>query len=345
MAKSDRVYSTPPTSTSAVLKEASGAQGAVKLSSRSLIPASQSGACQPVGREHEQNAVEPTSIERAGVHTVSRRLFMNYVVTAAGAATSAVALPSRSNAEDQEPVALTDVSTKTDDFSPVRLHDLRMQYEYDLTDFPEIFGKVPAGFTLQGQRIEMLCYWHRKAIEVIDQLSGGDDEELNDYCGLKNRILGYVLSAPASRVGQVAAKLRAVVHEIECLSTEFAEVSIEEVLDVQDIVKLSAELTNAVEAPITPKKLVGALQDGRKLTRAGLLTRYQSFLAQELQTVSWNLYGERDYGKHVIFYDDAVSARCESAEDPFFDESRLTTRACAVLKSLEIDTENSEVRA
>lgn len=38
-------YSTPPTSSSAVLKEGGGAQGAVEFSSRSLIPASPPGAC------------------------------------------------------------------------------------------------------------------------------------------------------------------------------------------------------------------------------------------------------------------------------------------------------------
>jgi hypothetical protein len=100
-------------------------------------------------------------------------------------------------------------------------------------------------------------------------------------------------------------------------------------------------------APIVPKKHVGALQRGRKLTRAGLLTRYQSFLVQELETVSWNLYGERDYAKHTVFFDDAVRARCTSTDRclPFFDERSLPTRARAVLKSLEIDTDSAENRA
>jgi hypothetical protein len=92
---------------------------------------------------------------------------------------------------------------------------------------------------------------------------------------------------------------------------------------------------------------VGALQRGKKLTRTGLLTRYQSFLVQELQTVSWNLYGERDYAKHYVFYDAAVGARCNSAtgHDPFFDERKLTDRALSVLNSLNIDTELADVRA
>jgi hypothetical protein len=67
------------------------------------------------------------------------------------------------------------------------------------------------------------------------------------------------------------------------------------------------ELTTAT-APITPKKRVGAFHRDGKLTREGLLAKYQSYLVQELATVSWNLYGERDYAKHTIFFDRAVNS-------------------------------------
>jgi hypothetical protein len=211
----------------------------------------------------------------------------------------------------------------------------------------EIFGKLPEGFVLEEQQIEVLCFWHRKAIEVISEFLAGasdrpaTDEKLDAYCQTKNRILEVILSARASRAGQVAAQLSAVVSEIDCLQgAETVPVSIEEVLHVDDIVKISAELTKAT-AQIVPKKRTGALQRGRKLTHAGLLTRYQSFLVQELETVSWNLYGERDYAKHTIFFDRAVGDRCNSAgtSGPFFDERNLPTRARAVLKSLKINTE------
>jgi hypothetical protein len=109
---------------------------------------------------------------------------------------------------------------------------------------------------------------------------------------------------------------------------------------------MSAELTMAT-AQIVPKKRVGHLQRGRKLTRAGLLMRYQSYLVQELETVSWNLYGERDYAKQVVIFDHAVRARCTSADDrgPFFNERNLPDRARAVLGSLKIDTEIADARS
>ncbi|MEZ2146374.1 hypothetical protein AAE026_29375 [Bradyrhizobium sp. DN5] len=104
---------------------------------------------------------------------------------------------------------------------------------------------------------------------------------------------------------------------------------------MDDVIKLAGELTEA-------SKRVGALRHGRKLTRAGLLTRYQSFLVQELETVSWHLYGERDLAKQQVFYDRAVGTQCNSTERyyPLFDESKLPARAKSVLGSLEIDTEN-----
>lgn len=83
MAKSDRVYSTPP---SAILDAPAGAAGAVELFSGDLFPARSSGVCQPGGSGGEPNDAGPTSSDQAGRHTVSRRFFMNYIATAASAA-------------------------------------------------------------------------------------------------------------------------------------------------------------------------------------------------------------------------------------------------------------------
>jgi hypothetical protein len=86
-------------------------------------------------------------------------------------------------------------------------------------------------------------------------------------------------------------------------------------------------------------------QRGGKLTRAGLLHRYESFLMKELQTLSLNLYGDRDYALQYIAEDDAVNLRCRDSRHkyPFFDESKLADRAKSVLKSLKIDTKKVDV--
>jgi hypothetical protein len=252
---------------------------------------------------------------------------MNLLVTAAAAAASSVALPSDSLAAP----AIVDPANSDCEGTSVTAKQARGLRDESFPEYPpEIFGKLPDGFVLEKQSIEMLCFWHSKSIEVIDEFlaSAPDTEEtperLSAYCEVKNRILEAILFVPTLRSGQVAAKLRAVVAEIDHLSTETVPCSIEEVLHIRDIVKMSAELTKA--------------------TAPGLLFRYQSFLVQELETVSWHLYGERDYAKHTIFFDRAVGSRCKSADHyyTFFDEQNLPTRARAVLKSLKIDTESGD---
>lgn len=121
--------------------------------------------------------------------------------------------------------------------------------------------------------------------------------------------------------------------------------SIEEALDVADIRRLAAELSDATKMSV-PLKKVGALRRGRKLTRAGLLHRYQSFLMHELRTLSCNLYGNRDYALQYIAEDDAVNLRCRDGRHkyPFLDEGKLADRARSVLKSLKIDTKQLNVR-
>jgi hypothetical protein len=81
---------------------------------------------------------------------------------------------------------------------------------------------------------------------------------------------------------------------------------------------MATELTTAT-APITR---VGAFHRDGKLTREDLLARYQSYLVQELETVSWNLYGERDYAKHTIFF---LIVRCETAALPPMTAARFST--------------------
>lgn len=110
-------------------------------------------------------------------------------------------------------------------------------------------------------------------------------------------------------------------------------------MNVKEFGALALHLCELTE-PIVPKKQPKPMSKGRALTRAGLLSRYQSFLVQELETVSWNLYGERDFAKFTIVFDDAVSAKCrgKSRRYAFFDESKLTGRAKTVLGALKINT-------
>jgi hypothetical protein len=196
-----------------------------------------------------------------------------------------------------------------------------------------IFGKLPDGFVLEDQMIQMLMHWYRKAIAAADRLPlDTSDDELDAACDIVRRLYTAILKAKTHGAGNVALKLEAVLLKLDSEKNE----SIEDALDVDDIRRLAAELSDATKL-LTPAKKVGALRRGRKLTRAGLLCRYQSFLMKELQTLSLNLYGNR-YALQYIEEDDAVNLRCENGRHSFFDESKLPDRARSVLKSLKIDT-------
>jgi hypothetical protein len=206
--------------------------------------------------------------------------------------------------------------------------------------YPEaIFGKLPPSFRLQDQPIWMLVHWHRKAIAAADRLPADvSDEELDSACDIVRQLYAAILTAKTHGASHVALKLQAVLTKLDSEKSD----SIEEALDVDDIRRLAAELSDAIK-PSAPVKKVGALHRGRKLTRTGLLCRYQSFLMKELQTLSLNLYGDRDCALEYITEDDAVNLRCSGARDPFFDESKLADRARSVLKSLKIDTKQFDM--
>ena len=197
-----------------------------------------------------------------------------------------------------------------------------------------IFGKLPDGFVLEDQDIWMLMHWYRRAIATADRLpADASDDELDAACDTVRRLYAAILAAKTHSAGHVALKLEAVLIKLDSEKSN----SIEEALDVDDIRRLAAEPVE-VTKPSAPVKKVGALHHGRKLTRTGLLYRYQSFLMKELQTVSLNLYGDRDCALEYIAEDDAVNLRCADGKYPFFDESKLADRARSVLKSLKIDT-------
>ena len=199
-----------------------------------------------------------------------------------------------------------------------------------------VFGRRPAGFVLEQQSIHMLAHWHRKSLKAIDE-SPATDEEFSARCTLARRLLEAILGAKTRLPSEVAVQMSAAIETINAEDNN----SIEEVLDVEDFRRLAANLASAT-APLRPTKCVGALNRGRKLTRAGLLHRYHAFLIEELNTVGSELYGSRDYPKYYQPFDDAVNKRCRNStgKHPFFDPRKLPYRASTVLKSLKIDTEH-----
>jgi hypothetical protein len=214
--------------------------------------------------------------------------------------------------------------------------------EYKTADYPvSIFGKIPAGFVLEEQQIQVLMHWYRKAIAAVERLPADvSDDELDAGCDVVRRLYAAVLAAKTHSAGNVALKLQAVLMKLGLEKSN----SIEEALDVADVRRLASEMVDATKLSL-PVKKVGAPRRGRKLTRTGLLYRYQSFLMKELQTLSLNLYGNRDYALQYIAEDDAVNLRCRDGRHkyPFFDESKLCDRANSVLKSLKIDTKKIDV--
>jgi hypothetical protein len=206
-----------------------------------------------------------------------------------------------------------------------------------------VYGSLPIGrdgFTLDRQLIQMLDIWHKRAVDICRDFEKAPDDagrdEFEEILTIKEDIYRAALKAEVRRPSEVALQLQIIVRDASLTTDESCEF-----LSVKELSVIAANLLEATK-PLVPKKRVGALRRGRKLTVAGLHVRYQSFLIQELETLSYNLYGSRDYAKQFRIEDDAVNLRCVGSSKtryPFFDESKLTTRARSVLKSLKIDTE------
>jgi hypothetical protein len=220
-----------------------------------------------------------------------------------------------------------------------------------------VYGTTPIGrdgCSLEQQPIQTLNLWHERATaasadyrKLHDDIAD-DDAAYNLLYDCRWDIFAAAFLTKATGVTGVDHLLRIVLRHIEHNSGTDDETS----MSVDQVKRLAAMVCKAAE-PAKPTKNVGALQRGRKLTRAGLLHRYHSFLIQELETLSWNLYGHRDLALQYRPIDRAVTARCSAqfvggkykagrTHHPFFDESRLTTRARSVLKSLKIDTDRND---
>jgi hypothetical protein len=200
----------------------------------------------------------------------------------------------------------------------------------------EIFGQLPPGFVLANQQIQMLVFWVRKALKAVDDLQDRSDVNMAAALAPANELIDAIKGYEAKRPSEVAAQMRAIVEWLEFFEEDRVEVE----LSVHNFKHLTQCLVDAT-APLYPKKKTGALQRGGKLTRFGLLHRYQAFLIQELETIGWHVYGERDYPMMYRPNDSAVNVRCNSLQgfEPFFESRKLPDRARKVLKSLRIDTE------
>ncbi|MGY4505249.1 hypothetical protein ACVWYH_009206 [Bradyrhizobium sp. GM24.11] len=180
MTQADRVHSTPPTNSSAILAGAHSAAG---------------------------KTAEPIT-ERAGAPTLSRR---NLLVAGAGALAAAVPLPSASLAAlapSSDAVELAAYASEPEGpaFSLAEWRRGPLVHAGPFPEYPpEIFGTLPEGFILEEQQIEMLCFWHRKAMDIFDRPM--DDEELSAFGAINNRILGAILSARPAVPAQVAMQL------------------------------------------------------------------------------------------------------------------------------------------
>lgn len=214
-----------------------------------------------------------------------------------------------------------------------------------------VYGTTPIGrdgCTLEIQPIQMLNFWHERATTAAAEYSKSmakarkqiedDDAVYNLLYECRWDIFDAAFMTKAARPGCVDHLLRIVKRHLESFSATGDEV----LMTVEQVNRLAAMACKAAE-PAKPTKHVGALQRGRRLTRAGLLHRYHAFLIGELETLGWNMYGARDLPMQYRPNDHAVSKRCNgTSKHPFFDESKLTARARSVLKSLRIDTARND---
>lgn len=210
-----------------------------------------------------------------------------------------------------------------------------------------IFGVTPKGFRLVKEHLSMLDYWHAKTVKAIAA-------NMKMPASSKRDDLHNMLTTVQGKIYEAALKVKPlscvdVARQFEIILRESVDAKTVTILGVSELRRLVRGLLDVTQ-PIAPAKIAAPLTKGSKLTRAGLLRRYQSFLIGELETVSWNLYGERDFGFQWHFRDDAVDKQCRKGKRkggyayPFFNEAKLPARARAVLKSLRIDAVKAEAR-
>lgn len=211
-----------------------------------------------------------------------------------------------------------------------------------------IFGKMPPDFDLNKQPVPMLFYWLKKARAEVDAVFNLPPDDYTDEKGTAalepfNRIFAALIDAEVCCVSDVERQMLAVVNYIDWFNSD----AVDEAINIGQFQKIAANLQR-VNAPKTPRKLPGKLARGGKLTRAGLLFRYCSFLIEEIHTVSLELYGDPRFALGFVKFDDAVrkalkSKNASKVNHVFLDPTTLTVRANTVLKALKVDRANDDV--
>jgi hypothetical protein len=197
-----------------------------------------------------------------------------------------------------------------------------------------IFGHTKPGFKLEGQHIRLLWHWLRKTRSYAAAIpKTGTDEERSATVYIYVEIFNAIIDHRPSAASDVALQMRAVVDYMEFTETDF----IEDAINSDHFRQFATDL-DAVTGFIKPQKNPNKLERGNRLTRAGLLLRYHSFLLEEIYTISSDLFGDRDYLLQYHPYDDAVRGQLRKGKHPFFNPNTLTKRARSVLGSLKIDT-------
>jgi hypothetical protein len=349
------------------------AEGADQLSSPTADSTSQASASLTACKAAEPIAMPALGKARAGGHRVTRRTIMNVLVSSAIAGATTIS-----------PINSLDPFEQIKEVANGRATELRIAKSTDPVDpilaaieaHKQAYDAHSASFEDQSELEKVLPAELRRSeydqdidgVKVVD----ADDPRWISHEIRKEKLCRAERECELQLVNVVPTTLEGIVALLAyCSSMEekghswpstLVDEDYDEDAPLKDQIKKThswhyylhanieeclRSLANAAIASkaIVPTKRVGPLERGGKLTRAGLLTRYQSFLVQELETVSWNLYGARDFAKDVIFADHEVSSRCMTGNYPLFDESKLTVRAHAVLKSLKIDSRNALIRS
>lgn len=200
-----------------------------------------------------------------------------------------------------------------------------------------IFGKQPhKEADLKRQMVSALSFWYFKAVYTAEDAARSRTAQskrvVEEAESARGSIYEAILCAKPNNASEVARQMEVISYEMSINKTIT-------VLGIKEFHKLTDNLIELTK-PLMPKKHPGPMRRGNRLTRAGLLSRYHSFLLEEIFTIGWHVYGERDYLLQFRPYDSAVETplKAKSGRHPFFDPAKLTKRAKAVLSRLKINT-------